>query len=137
MQKNFLLKTGFILAILLIFLFGIVGVPKAFTKEGFKQAVLDRIHLGLDLKGGVHLILQVMVDEAVNTETDNVMAQLKEQMQKEGIAYTDMSKPDPGHPETIVIKGVPVDAGSKLRAYVTDYLRQYTISSGADGSTIV
>jgi preprotein translocase subunit SecD len=137
MQRNLLIKTVVIIAVLLIFLYGIFGVPSKFTGDGLREAVLNRIHLGLDLKGGTHLILQVMVDEAVNTETDNVMAQLKEEMQKQGIAYTDMSKPDPEHPETIVIKGVPVDAGSKLRAYVTDYLRQYTISSGPDSSTVV
>src|SRR5215831_1350666 len=125
MQKNFYLKSGFILAVLLIFIFGIFGWPGSFNRDGIKKAVLDRIHLGLDLKGGVHLILQVMVDEAVSTETDSTIGQLKEEMQKQSISYTDISKPEPDHPEKIVVKGIPLDAGVRFRQMVTDRIRHY------------
>jgi len=107
MQRNLLIKTLVIIGVLLIFVYGIFGIPGKLTGDGLRQAVLDRIHLGLDLRGGMHLILQVMVDEAVNTETDSAIGQLKEEMQKQGIAFTDMSKPDPAHPETFAIAGVP------------------------------
>ena len=30
----------------------------------------EKIHLGLDLKGGMHLVLQVVTDDAVNNEAD-------------------------------------------------------------------
>jgi preprotein translocase subunit SecD len=70
MQKKLLLKTGLIVATLLIFLYGMLGIPKSLGKEGLKQALLERVHLGLDLKGGTHLILQVMVDDAVGVKED-------------------------------------------------------------------
>jgi preprotein translocase subunit SecD len=71
MRKNLTQKTILIFAVLLVFLFGIFGIPKGLSGTALKQAVLDRIHLGLDLRGGTHLILQVMVDEAVASQTDN------------------------------------------------------------------
>ncbi len=40
----------------------------------------DRIHLGLDLKGGTHLILQVQVNDAVNADSDNAIERLKEDL---------------------------------------------------------
>ena len=66
-------KTILILAVLLVFVFGIFGIPKGIGLDAWKTALTDRIHLGLDLKGGTHLVLQVMVDEAVSAETDNAV----------------------------------------------------------------
>src|ERR671924_2076419 len=98
MQKNLLGKTIFIVVVLLVFLFGIFGIPKSFSGEGLKQALLSRIHLGLDLKGGTHLILQVQVNEAVNSETDLVVERLKEGLNKANVNYAEIFKPDPtGH----------------------------------------
>ena len=135
MQKNLLAKTGLIIAILLVFLFGIFGLPKGFNGEGLKQAVLQNIHLGLDLRGGIHLILQVMVDDAVNAETDHAIELLKEELQKDKITYTDISKPDAeNHPETVAIKGVPIDASSQLRGIVSDRLKDYDLVGGAENT---
>ena len=68
----------------------------------------NRIHLGLDLRGGTHLILQVQVNDAINVDSDNAVEVLKEQLNKRKIAFADISKPDPqNNPDKIVIKGVP------------------------------
>jgi preprotein translocase subunit SecD len=134
MQKNLLLKTAIIIGVLLVFLFGIFGIPSSFTGEGLKQAVLKRIHLGLDLKGGTHLILQVMVNEAVGAQTDSAAESLKNDLQKANIAFTDISKPDPEHPERIVIQGVSPDAAPQLRTIATDNFQEYDLVGGANNS---
>src|SRR5438876_6430335 len=61
MNKNFAWKLALIFGTLLVFLFGIFGIPRSFSKQGLAEALTNRIHLGLDLKGGTHLILQVQV----------------------------------------------------------------------------
>ena len=63
---------------LIVFVFGIIGIPSGLTGTALKQSILDRIHLGLDLKGGTHLILQVMVDEAVSIADDNDAAHIQQ-----------------------------------------------------------
>jgi preprotein translocase subunit SecD len=136
MQKNLLIKSGIIVGILLVFLYGMLG-PKIFSREGLKAALLDRIHLGLDLKGGTHLILQVMVNDAVNGETDRAIETLKVELAKAKIPYADMSKPDPNQPDRVVIKGVPLDATSQLRSIVSDRLPDYTLSSGTENSYVL
>ena len=30
----------------------------------------EKIHYGLDLKGGIHLLMQVVTDDAISAETD-------------------------------------------------------------------
>jgi len=135
MQKNLLAKTGLIIAILLVFLYGIFGLPKSFNGDGLKAAVLDRIHLGLDLKGGTHLILEVMVNDAVNAETDRAVETLKDELQKAHITFADISKPDPqNQPERVEIKGVSLDAVSQLRSIVSDRFREYDLAGGANNT---
>jgi preprotein translocase subunit SecD len=136
MQKNLLLKTGLIVAILLIFLYGMLGIPKSLGKEGLKQALLDRIHLGLDLKGGTHLILQVMVNDAIGAQSDHAAELMKEQLTKAKISYGDAAKID-GQPEKVVIKGVPLDQGSAVRGIVRDNLPDYDVTAGADNSWVM
>jgi preprotein translocase subunit SecD len=136
MQKNLLAKTGLIVAILLIFIYGMLGIPKSFSGQGFKEALLDRIHLGLDLKGGTHLILQVMVNDAVGAQSDHAAELLKDELQKAKINYADVSKLD-NQPEKVVIKGVPVDAASVVRGIVTDRLQEYDVAAGPDNSWVL
>ena len=135
MNKTLLWKTIFIIAVMLVFLFGIFGIPKGVSGEALKTALLDRIHLGLDLKGGTHLILQVKVEEAVSSDTDRAVETLKDQMRAKNVAYGDVTKPDPANaPEKIVIKGVPAEAAGDLRNIVQDRLPEYDLNSGAENT---
>ena len=69
MKKNLNNKIALIVAVLVICIYGIFGVPSGVTGKDLSEAMTKRIHLGLDLRGGAHLILQVKVEEAVNAET--------------------------------------------------------------------
>ena len=87
MNKNLLAKTILIIAVLIIFLFGIFGIPNSFTGHGLVAALQQRIHLGLDLKGGTHLILQVQVNDAINADTDRAIERLKEDLKSANVAF--------------------------------------------------
>jgi preprotein translocase subunit SecD len=135
MNKNLGWKLAIIVATLLVFLFGIFGLPDTFSRAGLLAALGNRIHLGLDLKGGTHLILQVQVNDAVNSESDRALDLLKEQLRVRKISYTDLSKPDPANaPDQIVVKGVPSDSVGDMRSIISDRLPAYDATSGADNS---
>ena len=74
MKKNLNGRILAIIAVLLISIYGIIGIPSGVSGKSLLEAITKRIHLGLDLKGGAHLILQVQVADAVNAETDNLVA---------------------------------------------------------------
>src|ERR1700758_1471022 len=135
MNKNFLVKLGIIVGIVLFFLFGIFGIPKSFSRQGLLAAVGDHIHLGLDLSGGTHLILQVQVNDAVNVVAQNAMEVLKEQLQKRKIAYTDIIQPDQqNNPDRLVVKGMQPSARADLLSIVQERLPEYDVAGGADNS---
>ena len=88
MQKKLLTKTLIIVGVLLVFVFGIFGIPKSLSGDGLKTAVLSNIHLGLDLKGGTYLILQVMVNDAISAESDQAIANVERRIhQSQGPVY--------------------------------------------------
>jgi preprotein translocase subunit SecD len=135
MNKNLLWKLLFIVGTMLFFLFGIFGIPKGFSGDALLTALTDHIHLGLDLKGGTHLILQVQVNEAVSIDAQNAIEVLKEQLRSHKIDYTDISQPDPtNNPDHLVLKGVPPAARSDLRSIVLERLSDYDITPGASDS---
>ncbi|HEX9121486.1 MAG TPA: protein translocase subunit SecD [Terriglobales bacterium] len=135
MNKTLLWKSLFIVAVLLVFVFGILGLPSGVSGSALKSAVLERVKLGLDLKGGTHLILQVMVNDAVNADSDRGIERLKESLKSKGIAYTDITKPDPqNNPDRIAIKGVPPESTADLREIVSNQLPEYVLTSGAENS---
>ncbi len=138
MNKNLSWKLVVIVGILLVFLFGIFGVPKDWSGKGVLAAIADRIHLGLDLRGGTHLILQVQVNDAVNVDSDNALARLKEDLRTRKINYADILKPDAvNHPEMVVVKGIPPDQTSEFKSIISDRLPDYGASSGAENSWTV
>jgi preprotein translocase subunit SecD len=135
MNKNLLWKLALIVGILLVFLFGIFGIPQSFSGQGLLAAMTSRIHLGLDLRGGTHLILQVQVNDAVNIDSDNAMETLKEQLNKRQIAFADIAKPDPQNaPDKVVLRGVSPDGRKDLLDIVSERLPEYSLSSGADNT---
>ena len=135
MKKNLTVKIAIIFAVLIFFLFGIFGLPKSFTPDGLLAAMQSRIHLGLDLKGGTHLILQVQVNDAINADSDRAIERLKDDLKSKNIAYAEIAKPNPQqNPELIVIKGIPSESISEFRSLVADRLGDYELASGPENS---
>jgi preprotein translocase subunit SecD len=132
MGKNLAGKSAFIVAVLVIFCFGIVGIPHG----GLTQSIKDRIHLGLDLKGGTHLVLEVHVAEAIASATDRDVARLEGDLQKVGVVGATVGKTDPTRPQTIVVSGVPAAKLSDARSVVqgSDY-STYDVATTADGNS--
>jgi preprotein translocase subunit SecD len=136
MQKNFTTKTLLIIGILLVFVYGIVGIPHGISGDAWKQAIGKRISLGLDLKGGTHLVLQVMVEEAMSAVTDNDVARIEADLQAAGLTAT-VGKTDPARADVIHLTGIDPAKSSDIRNLLdTKYGAQYTIGSTADGSLI-
>lgn len=135
MNKNFLLKLALIVGTVLFFLFGIFGIPKSFSGQGLLAAVGEHIHLGLDLSGGTHLILQVQVNDAVNVVAQNAVEVLKDQFRSRKIDYADINQSDPqNNPDHVLVKGVQPSARADLLAIVRDRLPEYDVTGGADNS---
>ena len=137
MKKNLNSKIALIVAVLVICVYGIFGVPSGVTGKALMDAMAKRIHLGLDLRGGVHLILQVVVEEAVNSETDNTVGRVQQDMKTASLSFSQAFKPDPvNKPEAIRLEGITPGKGSDVRSLLEGkYSGEYDVTGGgADNS---
>jgi preprotein translocase subunit SecD len=100
--------------------------------QELKQNALSRIHLGLDLKGGTHMVLRVHVEDAVNVTADQVLERLKDEFKAKNIPYADIKKDDltdqqpPIH--RIALRGVAQEKSSELQALVNEQFSDWQLS---------
>ena len=144
MKKNILWKLVFVIAVLVVFTYGIffgndpAASSKAIKEKGLLAGLQQNIRLGLDLKGGTHLILQVVVNDAVRADTNNAIERLKEDLRAANVPYGEITHPDPQNaPERIVIKGVPPESIGEVRRVVSERLPEYDLTSGAENSWLL
>ncbi len=86
MGKNLGTKLAIIVAVMIFFIYGVIGPHTTEHKYSLKQAVAENIHLGLDLKGGIHLVLKVKVEDALNSATDRDVQRLEAALPGAGVA---------------------------------------------------
>ena len=89
----------------------------------------DKIKLGLDLKGGIHLVLQVLTEDAINIETDQEIARFQEQFKKNNITFQTVSKEKPGR---FAFSGTAADQEGKTRDLIDQYTRDWEYSFSGD-----
>ena len=98
MPSNLRWKWLFITLVVAACVFGVTGLPKS-VKE--LSANWNRnVRLGLDLKGGSHIVLQVQVQDAFKAEADTAIEALRDAFRKQNVDYNSMDRNDPESIET-------------------------------------
>src|SRR6267154_707271 len=123
MNSNLKWKALFIAAVIVICIFGLVGLPKSWA--GIKSNFGNRIKLGLDLQGGTHLILQVQVQEAISQETDQTLDHITTLLRDKSIRYDEIRKLN--DTQILVHNLAPEQAGS-ARNLIADQYPDWAIS---------
>jgi preprotein translocase subunit SecD len=134
MGKNLATKLAIIIAVLLFFVWGIIGPRNMESlRDTPVQAIAKNINLGLDLKGGTHLVLQVHVEDAINSATDRDVTRIETALQTAGIAGALVTKPDAA-PGTILVAGVPPAQAAQVQTLLNgnDYAT-YNVSTQPGG----
>ena len=110
--------------------FTVIGVFAVFFTLGVYPILANRynlpapawlkakqLKLGLDLRGGVHLVLRVHTDEALKTSTTTTSEQLREAARSAGITLTAVTV---SSPTTFRVEGVPQDKEADFRRLADD-----------------
>lgn len=79
----------------------------------------EKVKLGLDLRGGMYLVLQVEVADAVRADRDKVIDRLVSESKDEGISSIGAEATGD---TSFVLSGVGVDRDETIRAIVEQYL---------------
>src|SRR5438034_7646841 len=99
MQKNIRWKTIIILLVTALAIAAIVPPSK-------------KIHLGLDLQGGIHLVLKVKTDDALRVETETASEQFFEALKA---AKVTVGSPKVLNNTDFIIENVPAAADQQIR----------------------
>lgn len=92
----------------------------------------DRLKLGLDLQGGIEMVMRVNTEEALTYETENTAAVLQQQMSTAGITATAVRPTDL---TTFVVEGVPPDRDAQFRQLAQDQVGlSFDREAGVGGS---
>ncbi len=89
-----------------------------------------KIHLGLDLKGGIHLVLQVNTGDAVRAEVDDAMERLRGGLAEKGFPPVGAQRLESG--DGFKLKPAPNTDEKVLAKLIDDRLGDYTVSRGVD-----
>jgi len=121
MKKNLQWKVILVLAV-------IAGA--LFLAYPFNDAKIKR---GLDLKGGIHLVLQVITDDSINMETDQEIARLEELLKKNAITFQKVTKEGLGR---VAVQGVLADEEGKTRDMLEEYARNWDFGFSGDRANL-
>jgi len=132
MQKNLNTKTIVIVLTVLACVYGIIGIPKSGAE--LKENIANRIKLGLDLRGGSRMVLQVQVQDAAKAEALQTIEHMKDDMRKANLDFASMEANDPATVEQanaiqILIKGVAADKSTAFRNLVADHYPSWILTA--------
>ena len=127
MSGNLRWKWITILAVVLGCVYCVLGLPT--SKQELLANWNKNIRLGLDLKGGSHMVLQIQVQDAFKVEADQTIERVKQLLQAQNIDYASIDRNEPASIETadtiqINLRGVPAAKASDFRRVVNDALSE-------------
>src|SRR5215831_7996567 len=132
MKTNLKWRAVVIVVTILICAFGIIGLPK--SGADLRKNFGDNIRLGLDLKGGTHLVMQVQVQDAVKADAEQTAERLKEDLKKQNITWASMDVNEVTRVEdadkiALSIKGIPDGQSSAFRSLVAERYPNYILTA--------
>ncbi len=102
-----------------------------------KEGKPGKIHLGLDLKGGIHLVLQVVTDDALNATIDDAVSTARAQTAAKGIQVAAIRRVDA---TSLALEGVEPARVKDVRDILRDYFRAqdgWDVREQAQGGFVV
>jgi preprotein translocase subunit SecD len=92
----------------------------------------QKIKLGLDLKGGVHLVLRVQTDDALSLETSTAADRAREEIEKAGVTGAVVKQLNPSQFE---VTGISADKEAAVKQATTELLTTFDVSTGVGSQT--
>ena len=118
MDKNLRWRAIAILAVVAISIWGFYPPSK-------------KVRLGLDLQGGVHLVLRVQTDDALRLDTETTMEQLREAVEAKGLTNVTFAGVDPTR---FKAEGIPQGQDAAFRESAAEIETRFNRESGTGGS---
>jgi preprotein translocase subunit SecD len=94
-----------------------------------------KIKRGLDLEGGMHLVLQVVTDDAISNETNQEILRLQDQMKRKDISYDNIIKSEE-RIGRISLKGFDPAKEREARDLLDEYFGEWDSTFSGNNATL-
>ena len=91
-MKSLGLRALIVAVILIAGIFCLIPTFTSTPLPGLSAIMPDKIHLGLDLQGGIHLVLEVEADKAVENTAETYVEQIKDALRAKKVGFTQVAK---------------------------------------------
>jgi preprotein translocase subunit SecD len=135
MNKN--LRWKVITSLTVFILFFAVGIYPLLAQKFSKLPapgwlMAHQLRLGLDLKGGVHLVLRVQTDDALRLQATTLSEQLREALRTAGVSVSSIKLTGP---TVFRVEGVAADKDADFRRIADDQVAQVYDRNPAGGGS--
>jgi preprotein translocase subunit SecD len=110
----------------------IVGAIFLLWPKGSGDEIVN-LKLGLDLKGGSHLVMRVVTDDAVSAETDLVATRVGEILREEGFTSARADVEELGR---VRVSGIEAARIGEARTFIEDDFEEWSVSRDDDAIEI-
>ena len=112
----------------------VIVIAVIYVLPSFKPSIWPhkQITLGLDLQGGMHLVLEVDTDKALESHTERIYQEMRENMKKEHIRYQSMNRIDLDSIAIVIGDADKIDAFKKLINDKYNDMEESNISQSAN-----
>ncbi len=132
------MRAGLIAVILLA---GIILLVPSFTSTlppGWTKVLpKETIHLGLDLQGGIHLVLEVEADKAVENAAERISEEIKEALRTQKVGFTRVAKANRWDIEIVLPSSEQQNELRQIIEKEFSRLKLENVENIADGTRIV
>lgn len=125
MSKRIRTRVIVILVLTLLCVYAFSGFPPSIAN------MRKRINLGLDLQGGIQLVLRVKTSDALRAETDQTIESLKTLLQKENITFGEITRTQD---DQFTASGVDPSKSADFRRIMSDSHPEWDVTSSTGGS---
>ena len=117
MSNSLKIRTGLVLGCLILALVSLGPTLFGSDLPDWWRKTFDPIHLGLDLQGGMHLVLGVDVDKAVESRLDTIVDQSEDLLREKDVIF---KRIDRSSGERIIVTVYDEEAGEQADAIMAE-----------------
>jgi preprotein translocase subunit SecD len=132
-----------VIIILIVTIVGLVIVFKPHHKPGvrdftswsqIKQNLSENIHLGLDLRGGSHLVMQVQTNEVIQKVTQTTADAARSKLQEKNLPFGNIDSSVPGR--VVIELSDPTRSSDIVKEVEADVGSEWTVDEKGNAVTI-
>lgn len=131
-KKNLLQRTIIVALVTLVSIYIVIGPRRRptlrdFTWSGIKATLASNINLGLDLKGGSHLVMRVKTDEFLKSLTEGNASAIQEAAKEAGLPVKEVKAETAGGNYRIILEALDasklgeIDEAVKKKVDLSDW----------------